>query len=254
MLLLYEYTYNSSVNATTGKAPFELVYRFTFNMQINPPTAENLSKVGAPDALDVVEEHARETNEYKEIWNKAQETSKKYYNKKHKQRFYRISSEVLLSSRNLKLRKLCKKLTDRFVGPFQVMEAVGENAYRLRLPKEYSRLYSIFHVSLLEPYHRREGVEPPGLTLLDDDEVFDVEAILDERELRGEHQFLIKWDGYTKAHNTWEPLENLENVLDMIDAFRKKKAFAEDAKRQLQSSTKSKKVKGKSKEKGHGKR
>ena len=99
---------------------------------------------------------------------------------------------MLLSSRNLKLRKPYKKLTDRFIGPFQVIEAVGKNAYRLRLPKEYSRLYSTFHVSLLEPYHRREGVEPSGPTLLNNDKVFDIKAILNKRDIRKEHQFLIK--------------------------------------------------------------
>ena len=67
------------------------------------------------------------------------------------------------------------------------MEAVGENAYRLRLPKEYSRLHSTFHVSLLEPYHRREGVEPPGPTLLNNDNIYNVKAILDKRDIRGEH-------------------------------------------------------------------
>jgi hypothetical protein len=35
----------------------------------------------------------------------------------------------------------------------------GKNAYELELPKSYSRIYPTFHVALLEPYQRREGVK-----------------------------------------------------------------------------------------------
>ena len=67
MLPLCEYAYNSSVNATTGRSPFEFVYRFIPNMQMNLFTAERLFKISAPDALDAVEEHTKKISEYKKI-------------------------------------------------------------------------------------------------------------------------------------------------------------------------------------------
>jgi len=68
---------------------------------------------------------------------------------------------VMLSIKNLRLRKAIKKLSDKYIGPFRVAKRIGKNAYRLALLKEYSRIYLTFHVSLLRAYHYRPGVNPP---------------------------------------------------------------------------------------------
>ncbi|GJX60975.1 hypothetical protein Tco_0292365 [Tanacetum coccineum] len=41
------------------------------------------------------------------------------------------------------------KLALRYVGPFEILERIGPVAYRLRLPKELSRVHDTFHVSNL---------------------------------------------------------------------------------------------------------
>lgn len=47
-----------------------------------------------------------------------------------------------------------------------------------------------------------------------------VEAILDARVFPGGQQrFLIKWLDYADSDCTWEPLENLQNVLPFVDIF-----------------------------------
>nr|KYP37201.1 hypothetical protein KK1_041619 [Cajanus cajan] len=40
-----------------------------------------------------------------------------------------------------------RKLTPRFVGPYQIIQRVGLVAYRLALPPSLSNLLNVFHVS-----------------------------------------------------------------------------------------------------------
>jgi hypothetical protein len=81
-----------------------------------------------------------------------QTTAAKYYNKKYKNISYNVGDEMLLSSRNIRTRRACKKLNDRFISPFRVMEKVSRNTYKLNLLKRYKRLHKTFGVTLLEPY------------------------------------------------------------------------------------------------------
>jgi hypothetical protein len=133
--------------------------------------------------------------------------------------FYKVSDEVLLSSRYIRTRRACKKLDDRFLGPFRIVEAIGKNAYKLDLPKQYGRIHRTFGVALLEPYHRREGQEPPPPVEIEDEEEWLVDSVLDARVSHGKRMFLVRWEGYTREHDSWEPEENLENAQDKIAEF-----------------------------------
>ncbi|XP_073152819.1 uncharacterized protein [Henckelia pumila] len=44
------------------------------------------------------------------------------------------------------------KLSSRFIGPFEILEKVGEVAYHLALPPYISGIHDVFHVSLLRQY------------------------------------------------------------------------------------------------------
>ena len=44
------------------------------------------------------------------------------------------------------------KLSPRFVGPFEVLERVGEVAYRVAQPSALSRIHNVFHESMLRKY------------------------------------------------------------------------------------------------------
>nr|GFC70530.1 putative reverse transcriptase domain-containing protein [Tanacetum cinerariifolium] len=44
------------------------------------------------------------------------------------------------------------KLSPRFIGPFEILDHVGEVSYRLALPHQLSHVHNVFHVSLLRRY------------------------------------------------------------------------------------------------------
>ncbi|KAF9429299.1 Eukaryotic translation initiation factor 2 subunit 3 [Entomortierella beljakovae] len=52
-------------------------------------------------------------------------------------------------------------------------------------------------------------------------EEFEVEAIVGIRDIKpGESpQFFVKWVGYSDEHNTWEPMENLENCKEILKSY-----------------------------------
>jgi hypothetical protein len=47
---------------------------------------------------------------------------------------------------------ICRKLTPRFFGPFEIIENVGAVAYRIALLPSLLNLHDVFHVSQLKKY------------------------------------------------------------------------------------------------------
>jgi len=51
------------------------------------------------------------------------------------------------------------------------------------------------------------------------DNVYVVEAICGKRDINGVAEYNVKWDGFEAEYNTWEPVENLQGVLDMVREY-----------------------------------
>src|SRR5216683_8094990 len=77
----------------------------------------------------------------------------------------------------------------------------------------------MFHASLLTPYIKTiehgENFSRPPPDLINNDEQYEVEAICNHRHhgQQKQLQYLIKWVGYPKSNNTWEPVGNLQAPL-----------------------------------------
>ena len=57
----------------------------------------------------------------------------------------------MLSTKNLKFKNVPAKLQKRFVGPFEITEKIGSQAYRVKLPDTWT-MHDVFHVSLLKKW------------------------------------------------------------------------------------------------------
>ena len=87
-------------------------------------------------------------------------------------------------------------------------------SYRLELPHQW-RIHSVFHTDLLTPYRETkmhgENYQRPPPELVNNEEEFEVETILDSRIFgRGcKLQYLIKWLGYPDSDNQWEDADKV---------------------------------------------
>jgi hypothetical protein len=52
--------------------------------------------------------------------------------------------------RGLRRFKVKGKLSPQFIGPFKILERVGEVAYRLELPAQLADVHDVFHISQLK--------------------------------------------------------------------------------------------------------
>ena len=62
----------------------------------------------------------------------------------------------MLLIKNLKQKRLNKKLSNKTIDLFIIRNIIDKQAYRLALSLIY-RIYNVFHISLLELYRRRDN-------------------------------------------------------------------------------------------------
>ncbi|XP_069155859.1 uncharacterized protein [Solanum lycopersicum] len=103
------------------------------------------------------------------------------------------------------------KLSPRYIGPFEILRTVGEVAYELALPPEFSVIHPIFHVSMLRRYIPDESyVLQYDAIELDDHLTFVEEPVAiiarDVRKLRSRAIPIVKvrWRHRSIEKATWE--------------------------------------------------
>nr|GEZ90294.1 putative reverse transcriptase domain-containing protein [Tanacetum cinerariifolium] len=103
------------------------------------------------------------------------------------------------------------KLNPRYVGPFKVLERVGDVAYKLDLLEELSRVHNTFHVSNLKKCHADEPLAIPLDGLHFDDKLYFVEEpveIVDREVKRLKRSQIplvqVRWNSKRGPEFTWE--------------------------------------------------
>jgi hypothetical protein len=88
------------------------------------------------------------------------------------------------------------------------------------------RLHPVFNVVKLTPAPAdlivgRHPKLPPPPELVEGEEEYLVEEILDSKMFRGQLRFLIKWEGYGVEHNTWEYATDVHAPKRLAEYYRK---------------------------------
>ncbi|GJV93219.1 hypothetical protein Tco_1541032 [Tanacetum coccineum] len=152
----------------------------------------------------------------------ARDRQKSYADLKRKPMEFQVEDKVMLKVSPWKgVVRFGKrgKLNPRYVGPFKVLEKVGEVAYKLELPEELSRVHNTFHVSNLKKCHADEPLAVPldGLNL--DDKLHFVEEPV---EIVGREVKRLKRSRIPLVKVRWNSKRGPEFTWECEDQFKKK--------------------------------
>ena len=168
------------------------------------------------ESINEVKERMTDTlEEAKAALAKSKDDMTLYYNwKRTPAPEFKAGDMVFLDASDVQTTRPSKKLSHWRLGPFPIDSQVGNGAYRLRLPLSMSRLYPIFNVVKLSlappdpiPGHRTSP--PPLPEIMDGEEEWVVEEILDSWMVNRKLHYLVKWEGFGVEHNSWEPWDNV---------------------------------------------
>jgi hypothetical protein len=83
----------------------------------------------------------------------AQARHKSYHDKRRKPLQFEVGDFVYLKvspTRGVQRFGIKGKLDPRYIGPYEIIEACGPMAYKLKLPPKMSAIHNVFHVSQLK--------------------------------------------------------------------------------------------------------
>ncbi|KAI2663454.1 Transposon Tf2-11 polyprotein [Labeo rohita] len=172
-----EYAQNSLRQDTTGLTPFQCV--LGYQPPLFPWTEE-------PAHVPAVDHWFRES---KRVWDSAHHHLQRTV-RQHK-RFadvrrrpapaYQPGDQVWLSTRDLRLRLPCRKLSPRYIGSFKILRQINDVTFQLQLPPE----------------------------VLDQPSIFTVHEILDSWRQGGHLEYLVDWEGYGPEERSWVPRDDI---------------------------------------------
>jgi len=210
-----ELAFNSKQQASTGAAPFTLVYGTEARLPIDC-ALDGAKPATLPAVEDRAEGMRKALNSARSRTEIAQARQKRLADQHRRLMQLKEGDQVLLATEGLRLRSGTHKLTGRYIGPFTVIGSVNDNAVTLILPPLLGALHPTVNISRLKLY--RDGrvlfpsrpvqfQQPPAVsTDTNGAESYEVESVLAQRGggARGRgRQLLVRWKGYGAEHDQW---------------------------------------------------
>ncbi len=143
-------------------------------------------------------------------------------NKHRKKINYKIESKVFLNERNIVTAKFFKKLNDKMLDSFQIINLV-DSFYKLKLLKTM-RIHDVFHSEFLrlvvnDSLSDQKNEFSRSIVINDEDE-WKIDDILNFQRYRRRLQYRVKWKSYDNDLN-WYNADDDEfmNAQEMINDF-----------------------------------
>jgi len=226
LLPLAEFAYNNAPSATTGISPFFANKGYHPNITVHPE--RDLSSARAKEfAVDLDELH-------QELRLQIADAQKRYQGPADARRTpapdFKVGDKVFVKAAHFRTTRPSKKLSEKNLGPFEIIAQVGQASFTLRLPDQLRAVHPVFHVSQLEPATPNtipNRVQPPPPPIeVDGDIEYEVSEILDskiDKRRKCQLLYLVRWTGYegTDQETDWLPATELEHAPELVQDFHK---------------------------------
>ena len=224
LLPLAEFAYNNAPSATTGISPFFANKGYHPNITVHPE--RDLASAKARNfVIDLEELHQALQEQIKAAQRRYQVSAD---SRRKPPPEFKIGSKVFVKAEFFRTTRPSKKLSEKFLGPFEIIAQPGSHSFTLKLPDSMRLVHPVFHVSMLEPFTpntipNREETPPPPVEIEGELE-YELEAILDsklDRRCRVPLLYLVKWSGYegTDEETSWLPASELGHANELVKDF-----------------------------------
>ena len=130
---------------------------------------------------------------------------------------YKVGEKIYLWTDNIKIKWVSKKLNHHSIESFMIRRNIKDLSYELDLSVNM-RIHSVFHAFMLQSCDQSIPLQIKP-TLVESDEEYEVERILDKKIISETVHYLVKWKECDTSESTWEPKVNLKNCTRMLQQF-----------------------------------
>jgi len=141
---------------------------------------------------------------------------------------FKVGNKVFVKAQFFQTTQPSKKLSEKYLGPYEIISHPGTLSFTLCLPESMRSVYPVFHVSMLEPATSNTFSErihlAPTPVIIDREPEYEISQIVDSKiDCRWTCKLLYKviWLGYedTGDESEWIPASELTHVVDLVSDF-----------------------------------
>ena len=216
-LALMEFAYNNSYQASIEMAPFEALY----GRKCRSPSCWMEVCDRELEDPELIKETSEKVPNIQERMRTAFSRQKSYANPRRRDVQFGVGDHVFLKISPMKgVMRFGKKgkLTPRYIGPFEILDRVGNVSYRLSLPPNFGHVHPVFHISMLRKYvpHSSHILQTQEIEVDKDLSYEEVPvAIVDRqiRKLRNKEIAMVKvqWRNHEVEECTWESVQSMKD-------------------------------------------
>jgi hypothetical protein len=181
LLPVAEFCYNNTPSSTTRVSPFFA------NKGYNPAfTVHSEYELASLKAQELVTD-LRELHSKLRI--NIQESQERYQQSVDKNQIpppeFKVGDKAFVKAKFFRTTRPSKKLSEKYLGPFDIINQVGPLSWTLRLPTTMHAVHPVFHVSMLEPSTPNSVPNriqpPPPPVIIDEEPEYEISEILDSK-------------------------------------------------------------------------